>query len=54
MTKTHKPGQTVPHSGQARNLRTGLEVTVTRGEPFPPTPKRGDNYVIVDRTKHKK
>jgi len=54
MTKTFKPGQTVPFSGQARNQRTQTEVTVTRGEPFPPTPRAGDSYKIVDRTKHKK
>jgi hypothetical protein len=60
MTKrrTYKPGQTVPHSGQAeivgpRGRRTGEERTVTRGEPFPPTPKKGQKYVIVDRTKHR-
>lgn len=53
-TKTFKPGQTVPSSGQAKNNRTGNEVTVVRGEPFPPTPKRGDTYSIADKTKHKK
>ena len=55
--KMYKPGQRVPYSGQAeiigpRGGRTGKERTVTRGEPFPPTPKKRQRYVIVDRTKH--
>jgi hypothetical protein len=53
-TKTFKPGQSVPYSGQAVNQRTHNEVTVVRQEPFPPTPKSGDTYKMVDRTKHKK
>lgn len=52
-TKTFKPGQKVPTSGQATNTRTKTEVTVTKGEPFPPTPRSGDHYKITDRTKHK-
>lgn len=53
-----KPGEKVPRSGQAeivgpRGGRTGVERTVVRGEPFPPTPKKGQGYVIVDPTKHK-
>lgn len=56
---THKPGQKVPKSGQAeiigpRGKRTGNERTVTAGEPFPPTPKPGQTYDIVDVTKHPK
>jgi len=55
MGKTYRPGQKVPVSGQAeivgnRGGRTGEERTVVRGEPFPPTPKPGQGYVIVDRT----
>lgn len=49
-----KPGQPAPSSGQYENRRTGTEVTVVRGEPMPPTPKKGDQYVIVDRTRHKR
>lgn len=54
---THKPGQKVPRSGQAeiigrRGARTGVERTVVKGEPFPPTPKPGQKYKIVDPTKH--
>ena len=54
-----KPGETVPQSGQAeiigpRGGQTGEERTVTRGEPFPPTPKRGQVFRIVDVTQHRK
>lgn len=57
MSKRYKPGQKVPHSGQAeivgaRGARTGAERTVVRGEPFPPTPKANQSYRIVDKTKH--
>ena len=53
----YKPGQKVPRSGQAeiigpRGGRTGEERTVTTGDPFPPTPKPGQTYEIVDPTKH--
>ena len=58
MPKSYKPGERVPASGQVeiigpRGGRTGEERTVTRGEKFPPTPERGQEYVIVDRTKNK-
>jgi hypothetical protein len=58
MPKSYKPGERVPASGQVeiigpRGGRTGEERTVTRGEKFPPTPERGQGYVIVDRTKNK-
>jgi YjzC-like protein len=52
--RTYKPGQTAPTSGQYKNTKTKTEVTVTKGEPLPPTPKAGQRYVLVDRTKHKK
>jgi hypothetical protein len=58
MAKPHyKPGQTVPKSGQAEIIgpqggRTGDERTVTRGEPFPPTPQPKQTYEIVDTTRH--
>ena len=52
--KTLKPGETAPRSGQYKNTGTGREVTVTKGEPLPPTPKPRQNYVLVDPTKHKK
>ena len=51
--RTLKPGTPAPYSGQARNNNTRTEVTVVRGEPMPPTPKSGQTYTMVDRTKHK-
>jgi len=55
---TYRPGEKVPVSGQAeivgpRGGRTGQERTVVRREPFPPTPKPGQQYVIVDPTNTK-
>ena len=41
------PGTTADRSGQYKNTTTGSEVTVTRGEPLPPTPKSGQKYVLV-------
>ena len=56
MSKTNglKPGQEVPVSGQYRNRQERTEVTSTRGEPLPPTPKRNQVYDLVDPTKHRK
>lgn len=62
MSKTRgpalKPGQKAPVSGQygivgPKGGKTGNEVTVTKGEPLPPTPKPGQVFVLVDKTKHK-
>ena len=52
--KVFKPGQKAPVSGQYKNIKTGYEVTVVKGEPLPPTPKKGQGYTLVDKTKHKK
>jgi len=57
MAKKLKPGETAPRSGQyeiigSRGGRTGKERTVTKGEPMPPTPSKGQKYEIVDPTKH--
>jgi hypothetical protein len=46
-----------PRSGQylilgVRGGDTGIERTITRGEPFPPTPKPGQGFVLVDPTRH--
>jgi hypothetical protein len=53
---TRSPGERAPTSGQWEIVRngkgTGIERTVTRGEPFPPTPKTGDKYRLADPTKH--
>ena len=48
------PGTPVPVFGQYRNNATGNEVTSTRGERLPPTPDRGQDYTLVDPTKHRK
>lgn len=58
MAKTYKPGEKSPRSGQyeiigPRGGNTGEERTIVEREPFPPTPKSGQQYVIVDPTKHK-
>ena len=58
MAKPMKPGSTAPRSGQygivgPQGGDTGKERTVTKGEPFPPTPKAGQGYVMNDPTKHK-
>jgi len=57
MTKTYKPGESAPRSGQygivgPRGGDTGSERTVVRGETMPPTPKSGQTYRLVDPTKN--
>lgn len=59
MAPKYKPGQKAPVSGQypvvgPRGGDQGTEVTVTKGEPFPPTRKSGMGYGTPDKTKHKK
>lgn len=51
--KLLKPGQKAPASGQYKNTTTKTEVTVTKGEPLPPTPGPNQKYKLVDKTKHK-
>jgi hypothetical protein len=53
-----RPGHKAPDSGQYPLLgplggNQGTEVTVVKGEPFPPTPKPGMGYGTPDKTKHK-
>jgi hypothetical protein len=53
-----KSGEKAKISGQyeivgPRGGKTGREVTVVKGEPLPPTPKPGQTFIIVDKTKHK-
>ena len=54
-----RPGEKAPVSGQypvlgPRGGDQGTEVTVVRGEPFPPTPKPGMGYGKPDATKHRR
>lgn len=58
MSKTFKPGEKAPASGQyeivgPRGGRTGQERTAVRGKPLPPPPKSGQEYRIADRTKNR-
>ncbi|MDZ8070439.1 MAG: hypothetical protein RMY64_33330 [Nostoc sp. DedQUE08] len=55
----HSPGERTPISGQYEVINsngkgTGLEVTSTAGNPFPPTSESDQSYRLVDPTKHKK
>ena len=59
MTRKHvfRPGEKSPRSGQYEIIGrqgglTGEERTVVKKEPFPPTPKKGQGYKLVDPTKH--
>lgn len=57
-TPTYKPGQTAPRSGQyeivgPRGGRTGIERTVVRNEPLPPTKEPGQRFILTDPTKTK-
>lgn len=52
-----KPGQKAPRSGQyeltgPRGGGTGVERTVVRNEPLPPSQAKGQKYRLVDPTKH--
>ena len=52
----YRPGQRCPRSGQYAALnasyRRTREVTVVRGEPFPPTRTGEIGYVLADPTQH--
>lgn len=53
-----KPGEKASRSGQyeivgPRGGGTGAERTVTKGEPLPPTPEKGQQFKLVDPTKHR-
>lgn len=52
-----KPGEKAPKSGQYQEVGPrggkGKEVTVTKGEPMPPAPKKGATFTLVDATKNK-
>ncbi|MHC5916605.1 MAG: hypothetical protein ACYTXE_37780 [Nostoc sp.] len=54
----HSLGERTPISGQYEVINsngkgTGLEVTSTAGNPFPPTSESDQSYRLVDPTKHK-
>jgi hypothetical protein len=51
--KQHKPGTPAPSSGQYKVPGSKVEVTAIAGKPLPPTPKKGQAYIQVDKTKHK-
>lgn len=57
MGKSLKPGEKAPASGQYQERGPrggkGKEVTVVKGEPLPPAPKKGTTYDLTDRTKNK-
>lgn len=51
-----RSGQEAPFSGQyemvgPRGGRTGIERTVVKGEPLPPTLSAGQEYRLVDKTR---
>ena len=52
-----KPGQVVPVSGIYEQVGPrggkGPEVTSVKGEPLPPTPKKGTTYNLAEPAKHK-
>jgi hypothetical protein len=55
---TYKPGEKAQNSGQyeivgPRGGKTGEERTIVKGEPLPPTPEKGQRYIISDRSKNK-
>lgn len=52
---SNKPGEKADRSGQygivgPRGGQTNQERTVVKGEPFPPTPKPNQRYVMNDPT----
>jgi len=56
--KTYKPGEKAPYSGQygiigPRGGNTGTERTVVKGEPFPPTQRPGQKFIMNDPTHNK-
>ncbi|ADP78101.1 hypothetical protein FraEuI1c_0013 [Pseudofrankia inefficax] len=52
LAKPVKPGTPAPASGQYRPKGGGAEVTVPKGHRLPPTPRPGQVWKIVDRTKN--
>jgi hypothetical protein len=59
MTKTSKPGQTIPRSGLydiigPRGGDTGKQITAVKGKTFPPQKRDGITYRLTDPAKHKR
>ncbi|MCI9264912.1 MAG: hypothetical protein HFF04_07065 [Oscillospiraceae bacterium] len=57
MPNFYKPGEKAERSGQyeivgPRGGRTGVERTVVKGEPLPPTQHRGQQFIMVDPSKN--
>jgi len=56
--KSFKPGEKSPRSGQYQMLgprgNKGPERTVVKNEPFPPTLRPNQRYILVDPTKTKR
>ena len=53
-----KPGEKAPASGQyevvgPRGGKTNTEITSVKNKILPPTPKKGQSYILVDPTKNK-
>jgi hypothetical protein len=57
-SKSWKPGEKAPRSGQYQIVGPrggkGPERTVVKDEPFPPTRRQGEEFVLVDPTKTKR
>lgn len=47
MTIKVKPGAKVPDSGIYKDTKTGIRSTLVKGEPAPPTQKKGGHWVQV-------
>jgi hypothetical protein len=52
-SKSVKPGQPAPASGQYRPKSGGPEITLPKGHIAPPSPKPKTPWVMVDPTKNK-
>lgn len=44
---TIKPGTKVPDSGIYKSTRSKTKATMVKGEPAPPTPKKGEKWTQV-------
>ena len=56
-SQIYKPKESAPRSDQyeivdQRGRRTGVERTIVKDKTLPPTPKQGQGYKLVGKTKH--